>query len=207
MNDQAIYFDNPIHRYQHTLNPPLTQRLEMEHLEKVLGKIPGKTIVDFGAGSGRVTFWFLKKGFNVTAVDVSKQSLIDLQTLYNTRKTSSWGKLTAATALPITKVDAVIGADILHHVDMKEYLPKLYSILKSGGRIAFSEPNAWLLPWYLYLFIRRLPWNIERGILQMSVPNVIRCCQNAKFCNVSISGFPFFRWSAFRLFITAQKKK
>lgn len=205
MNDQATYFDDPTHRYQHTHNPPLAQRLEMEHLEKALGKTPGKTIVDFGAGSGRVTFWFLKKGFNVTAVDVSKQSLTDLQILYNTHKTSSWGKLTAATALPKTKVDAVVGSDILHHVDMQTHLPKLYRLLKPGGRAAFSEPHAWFFPWYVYLFLRRLPWNVERDILQMTACRITRELEKAGFQKIRITGFPGFVW--FRLIVSAQKTK
>lgn len=202
-NNQRAYFDVAANRYSTPVNPPLVQRLEMEHLERALGKIPGKTIVDFGAGSGRVTFWFLKKGFNVIAVDVSKQSLTDLYTLYTTHKTSSWGKLNTSTVLPKTKVDAVVGADILHHVDIKEYLPKLYRILKPGGSIAFSEPNAWFLPWYAYILIRKLPWSIERGILRMTAYRITQGLAKAEFHHIRIHGFPKFVW--FRLIVSAQK--
>lgn len=230
MNEQAAYFDNPTHRYQYALNPPFAQRLEMEHLERKLGRIPGNTIVDFGAGSGRATFHFLKKGYTVTAVDVSKQSLSTLQTLYNSHKTSSWGKLRIATTLPKTNVSAVIGADILHHVDMKTYLPILYRILTPGGRIAFSEPNAWHIPWYIHWAKKGIPWSIEKGVQQMTEGAIIDLLRRVGFHEIRIEGhgliptrffegfpllcthnalhwsnIPIFRKASFRFMITGTK--
>lgn len=201
MNNQRAYFDEAAHRYPTPVDPPLAQQLEVEHLERALGSIPGKTVMDFGAGSGRVTFWFLKKGYDVTAVDISPQSLSDLVRHYKQYKQPSWGILLTSSKLPNIRYDAIVGADILHHVDMKEYLPRLYSILKSGGRIAFSEPNAWFLPWYAYIVLRRLPWSIEKGILQITIPKIKQGLERAKFSDISIHGFLFH----FRLIITAAK--
>ncbi len=93
MNDQQIYFDESTHRhpFENALHPMLYQQLEMAHLEKSLSLSSGSRLLDFGAGSGRVTFWFLKKGYDVTTVDVSKQSLKDVSNMYHKHKTSTWG--------------------------------------------------------------------------------------------------------------------
>src|SRR3989344_827333 len=102
MNDQQRYFDDSSHRYPqvNAVNPPLAQEFEMEHLHKALGVLGGHNILDFGAGSGRVSFWFLKRGFDVTAVDVSPLSLRDLRRVYMRKRQKSWGALTTMTELP-----------------------------------------------------------------------------------------------------------
>jgi hypothetical protein len=60
---------------QHTLN----------EIEAVIGRLrqqPGiRSVVDFGAGSGRLTVPFLRHGFSVLAVDVSDRSLESLKNL------------------------------------------------------------------------------------------------------------------------------
>lgn len=231
MNDQATYFDDPTHRYQHALNPPLAQRLEMEHLEKALGKISGKNILEFGAGSGRVSFWFLKRGFDDTAVDVSPNSLRDLRRLYARKRRASWGSLTTMKQLPTAGAyDLVVGADILHHVEIKTYLPKLYTLLKPGGCIAFSEPNAWHIPWYVHWMREKIPWHIEKGVLQCTRRNLFQQLSLTGFQDIRIIGhglfptrflesmpllcafnarvlgnLPITRWFAFRFVIAARK--
>lgn len=187
MNDQQKYFDTKSHRYPHALHPAFSQRLELAHLEEALGPTP-KTLVDFGAGSGRVAIWFLKKGCDVTAVDVSAQSLLDLQRAYRRQRTKSWGRLRITTRLPNTTFDAVVGADILHHVDIKTYLPRLASLLKPGGRIAFSEPNAWHIPWYFHWMNERIPWRIEKGVLQCTIPNLRKQMRFSGFHHIRIDG-------------------
>ena len=187
MNDQQEYFDASSHRYQHALTPAFSQQLELSHLERALGLHP-KTVLDFGSGSGRVAIWFLKKGCDVTAVDVSKQSLLDLQDAYKRRKSASWGTLRIATRLPDATFDAVVGADVLHHVDIREYLPKLASLLAPGGRIAFSEPNAWHIPWYLHWMKEGIPWHIEQGVLQCTMSNLRAVARLAGLGDIRIDG-------------------
>lgn len=191
-DNQQRYFDDASHRYPDVVDPPFAQRLEMEHLERALGKTPGKNIMDFGAGSGRVTCWFLKKGYNVTAVDISQKSLSDLTRLFRRHRKPSWGILKTATKLPKSEFDAIVGADILHHVSLNTYLPKLYRTLKSDGRIAFSEPNAWHLPWYIHWYIERIPWEIERGALQCTLINLQKQLHRAHFSDVTIAGHGLF---------------
>lgn len=232
MNDQQHYFDDAAHRYPNAVNPPLAQQLEMEHLERSLGKLSGKTILDFGAGSGRVTFWFLKRGYDVTAVDVSLKSLTDLKRMYKYKRTSSWGKLKTTTALPEKQFDAIVGADILHHIDLPTYLPRLYRMLKPFGRIAFSEPNAVHLLWYIHYLREGIPWHIEKGILQCTITNLVKLFRHTGFSKVDVKGhgiiptkllnklptfcrlnalsfgnIPVVRSIAFRFILSAQRKQ
>lgn len=212
---QQHYFDIQSHRYiNNCLITP-----ELNALHNALHLKPKTTLIDFGSGNGRVSLYFLKKGYDIIAVDISKHSLEELEVLYESKKTSSWGKLTTSSSLPKIRVDGIVGADILHHVEITKILPKLITRLKPSGRIAFSEPNAWHLPWYLYLAFKHLPWSIERGIVECSYPNLQRLFTDAKYSNISISTFtPFLHtihidnlwpWNyvGFRLIISATQKK
>ena len=214
MNIQRAFFDHEKHRYptEDILTPKLAQQLEMTHLERALHIPPGSTILDFGAGSGRVTCWFLQRGYNVTAVDISTKSLLSLRQLYQAKRKKSWGKLTTSTTLPSDKrFDGIVGADILHHIDIPTELPKLYRILKPNGAIAFSEPNAWNVLWYLHYAIQRIPWHIEKGILHCTASNLKKQLSRAGFSAIHIDPHGLLptrlfnthptlcRWNAFTL--------
>lgn len=188
---QRAYFDQKNHRFdQHLLkSPPLFQQLELDQLFQALNISPKSQLIDFGAGSGRVSIFFLKLGFNVLAVDVSRQSLSDLSTYYRQHRQPTWGSLTISSNLPYRQTaDGIIGADVLHHISLTEYLPLFMKCLRPGGRIAFSEPNAWHLPWYFHYWVNKIPWSIEKGILQCTLPNLNSSFQTAGFNNVQITG-------------------
>jgi len=77
--------------------------------------------------------------------------------------------LTTSTTLPTTPVfDGIVGADILHHVDIHTILPQLKKTVKKNGVLVFSEPNGWNPLWYIYIFLKRLPWSIEKNIRLMN---------------------------------------
>lgn len=189
-NNQQLYFDRKSHRFDDTklLTPPYAQLLELLALEQSLKLNPASRIIDFGAGNGRISLYFLQKGHNVIAVDISKRSLNALQTVYDQYKTSRWGTLTTRTSLPTILVDAIVGADILHHISIKEVLPMFTKVLRRGGTLSFSEPNAWHLLWYIHYWLSRIPWDIEKNILQCTYFNLFTLFQNALFSHVSIIG-------------------
>lgn len=231
MNDQRDYFNDVSHQYRTDLliNTPMVQALEMQDLQANFHKKSVQSILDFGAGNGRVTFWFLQLGHNVTAIDISSRSLSDIRALYAKHKKPSWGILQTKTSLPHnTRFDVVVGADILHHVDIKKLLPQLKTVLKPHGRIVFSEPNAWHIPWYIHYARKRIPWHMERGILQCTYRNLYHQFACAGFQDIHIKGHgllptplissvsslckinalsfgdaPFFRGIAFRYIISA----
>lgn len=194
MKSQADYFDQPTHRFppSQILTPPPYQQLELLNLQQALLLKPPAQLIDYGAGSGRVSIHFLKQGFDVLAVDISKQSLHDLEQLYLDHKAQSWGHLTTATKLPTkTIADGLVGADILHHVDLPATLSLMKKALKPGGNLAFSEPNAWHLPWYLFLLVERVPWSIEKNIIHNNILYLKKHFNRAGFHQLKISGHGF----------------
>lgn len=79
---QSTFFDRKEHRYSIDLifHPPLHTILEVDEIMKrIVGLNSMDYVVDFGAGSGRVTIPLLQKGFSIWAIDVSNQSLENLR--------------------------------------------------------------------------------------------------------------------------------
>lgn len=191
---QSIYFDEPNHRIPSAdvLKPPAYQQTELHTLEKALSLKPPAQLIDFGAGSGRATIHFLTLGFDVLAIDVSRHSRKCLTQLYAKHQQTSWGHLTTAATLPTQPLaDGLIGTDILHHIDIPTYLPQFRQALKPHGHLAFSEPNAWHLPWYLYLLKEQVPWSIEKNIVHNNLPYLNTKFKHAGFHQIKITGHGF----------------
>lgn len=172
--------------------------LELKNIFDRLSGIDKKEpIVDFGSGTGRVTMFLLNKGYKINAVDIS------IKSLNNLKKVASFLKLKQLQTFSIIpkgkKFKAIIGADILHHVDINIYLPKFFNSLSKNGRVVFSEPGAFNLSWYLYLSIF-YDWNIEKGLVQCSYFNLMNIFKKYGFKKIKIVGLglfprPFFNWS------------
>jgi 2-polyprenyl-3-methyl-5-hydroxy-6-metoxy-1,4-benzoquinol methylase len=191
---QADYFNIESHRFstRYIAGPLYSQLLEMYHLKRSLKLPRGSHLVDFGCGSGRLSMYFLSHGYSVLAVDISAESLTELTKIYKQLHQNNWGRLTVATGLPHKTYDGIIGSDILHHVNLEKILPQLYQVLKPGGKMAFSEPNALNIFWYIYYLIYHIPWNIEQGILQNTYFNIYRLFKNNLFKNIRICGHGLF---------------
>jgi SAM-dependent methyltransferase len=198
---QEDFFDVEEHQYAQALveRPPLHTANEIGLLIERLRRHPGiESVVDFGAGSGRLTIPLLRQGYSVLAVDVSDKSLENLR---NLAARLSLPPPESARRLPRhTKFDAVVGTDILHHVDLDSELPVLHGALRDAGRLAFSEPGGCNPAWYLYLPLTA-PWHIEKGVQHCTYRNLRRTLERQGFEDVSIFGLgllprPFFNWSA-----------
>lgn len=194
INLQKDYFDIESHQYAASkiISLDTSHQLEIDHIENLLKLKPPKNIIDFGSGNGRIAIPFLKKGFNIHAVDISKKSLQALELIYKKNKTPHWGKLTSSTVLPENKkFDGLIGSDILHHVDINDVLPHIRKVLKLNAPLVISEPNAWHILWYLYI-LKKLDWQVEKGILQCSIPYIETSLRKNNFQNIGIEGHGFF---------------
>lgn len=192
LHDQIIFFDDKNHQYDKSLiqNPPLHTRLEINLILKELRTINRNNyIVDFGAGSGRLTIPLLQNSFSVLAVDISKKSLQSLT--YLARTLSLDALKTSPTIQYIEKTQGIVGTDILHHVDIDYYLPMFYSILKKNGRIVFSEPGALNLIWYFYLPLFS-NWGVEKGILTCTFSNLKNKLEKYGFKRIKIIGLGLF---------------
>jgi 2-polyprenyl-3-methyl-5-hydroxy-6-metoxy-1,4-benzoquinol methylase len=198
---QEDFFDIEEHQYAQALveRPPLHTAREIDAIISRLRWHHGvASVVDFGAGSGRLTIPLLRQRYSVLAVDVSDGSLDNLRRL--ARRLHLPSPPTARRLPQDRRYDAVVGTDILHHVDLDVYLPAIHDALHAGGRVVFSEPGGFNPTWYVYLPLTA-PWHIERGVRKCTYRNLKRQLERHGFSEISISGLgllprPFFNWSA-----------
>lgn len=224
---QKRYFELAEHQYPRDLvvAPPLHTAQELEGVLVALAGVPlDRPVIDFGAGTGRLTIALARIGYRVLAVDISGRSLAVL-----TRVAHELGlaDVQTSTSLPAGGAyGAVVGADVLHHVDLDEALPRLLALLGNGGRIVFTEPGGFNPAWYvLSAAHRRL--GIERRTVTCNLWTLPRALRRHGFQNVRITGvgllprplfgrsaaacrlhdragnLPLLRWLAYRYLIEA----
>jgi 2-polyprenyl-3-methyl-5-hydroxy-6-metoxy-1,4-benzoquinol methylase len=99
------------------IEPPLHVKEELDVIKQVIQRIAPQTtaVIDFGAGSGRLTIPLLQSGLHVIAVDISESSLRRLHALAD--ETGCSDRLRSTTSLPSERSHSLIaGTDVLHHV-------------------------------------------------------------------------------------------
>lgn len=187
---QKEHFKMMVHRYDEgfLVNPPIHVADETRGIITLLKEKHVQTVVDFGCGNGRLTIPLLQAGFSVTAVDISEESLERLRAIAKNLHCDS--RLNTSAHLPHGQFDAVVGADILHHVTIGEELNKLKSVLRRGGAIVFSEPNFLNISWILFI-TAFLDWRVERGIVQCNHFSLRSILKKYGFEGIRFDGFAF----------------
>ena len=120
---------------------------------------PGRRALEIGCGTGLFTEMFAQSGAALIAVDISGALLARAR----------------ARGLPEDRVqflekrfeecdleapfDAVIGSSVLHHLEIRPTLEKIYALLKPGGVLSFAEPNM-LNP--QIMIQKNIPWIKEK---------------------------------------------
>jgi 2-polyprenyl-3-methyl-5-hydroxy-6-metoxy-1,4-benzoquinol methylase len=102
---------------------------------------PGVRALEIGCGTGMFTELFAQSGAHLVAIDISSDLL----------KKAQARNLPSDRALFLEKriedydtdgsFDAVIGSSVLHHLDIETALIKIYTLLRPGGFMCFTEPN------------------------------------------------------------------
>lgn len=98
-------------------------------------------VLEIGCGTGLFTEYFADTGAHILAVDVSPELL---ETARNRKR---WPGSVEFRVQSFDDVDcrlpfdAVIGSSVLHHLDIRGAIKKIYQILKPGGMLSFAEPN------------------------------------------------------------------
>jgi SAM-dependent methyltransferase len=198
---QRQYFDLTEHQYprETVVRPPLHTVLELERVLEALKDVPHDgPIIDFGSGTGRMSIALARAGYSVLAVDVSERSLALLSEIARELDLSA---IQTASALPSEdRFPAVVGADILHHVDLNEYLPRIHTSLRRGGKAIFSEPGALNPAWYVYLPLFH-DLRVEKRIVTCNLFHLRRRFEQHGFRDVRITGLgllprPLFGWAS-----------
>jgi 2-polyprenyl-3-methyl-5-hydroxy-6-metoxy-1,4-benzoquinol methylase len=132
---------NPEHLARY-MNPPADTPYPLQYAFHLLGDVRGKTVLDFGCGSGENIVPLTKRGAHVIGLDISPD-LIDLA-----RQRLAMAGLSAdlrvasaySTGLSDESVDVVFNIALIHHLAIDQVLPEMSRILAKRGEIILSEP-------------------------------------------------------------------
>lgn len=120
---------------------------EYKEVIKLLRGVNGKKILNLGCGLGEEAVYLATLGAKIVAIDVSKEMLKTAKKLaqkYKVGKKISFLCMSAENLeFEKNSFDAVIGCNILHHVDIDNTMLQVKKILKAGGVAVFSEPLAY----------------------------------------------------------------
>jgi len=125
-----------------------------ETLESGLGQLSGKTLLDVGSGTGITSAYLASLGMKVTLLDISKKALNFSRQYFKRNK------------LPVTIVqenafsmkfapasfDVVWNGGVIEHFDdteKAEMIQKMWKLVKPGGMLLISAPNARDYPFML----------------------------------------------------------
>lgn len=102
---------------------------------------PNKRVLEVGCGTGLFTEMFASTGADITAVDLSSELLAKARARQLPADRIRFLEKPFEECAVDGPFDAVIGSSVLHHLDMGRALPKIFGLLKPGGRFSFAEPN------------------------------------------------------------------
>jgi len=112
---------------------------EKDKIEKFLSLLPGKRVLDIGCGPGRDAAEFVKRGYDVTGIDIT-ENFITLA-----KETVPEGTFFTMDMLDLTFDDntfeGVWASAVLLHLkreDIPEALKQIYRVLVPGGICRFS---------------------------------------------------------------------
>ena len=211
-NIQQIYYDEMVDYYTQLYQKPdyhfyrlfnfFVNSLGIERPE-------GLKVLEIGCGTGRYTINFLKMGFNIVGLDVSRKSLDILE---QTCKEAKLDRNLRIHQLDIEKddlhvilnetFDIVLCVHSLHH--MKDFflvIKRMASMVKDGGKVCCLEPNPlnpFLYP-FLFLFLKR-SWIIERGMLNCTEKKLRCAFREAGLTNIKVFNYGLFPPLAVNLF-------
>jgi ubiquinone/menaquinone biosynthesis C-methylase UbiE len=130
-----------------SLDPASLPPRPPDHLEAALLErardVDGKDVLDYGCGAGDLTLELLKRGADVTGLDISPGMVELARQRIGLHLPGREGTLVAgnaeATGLRDGSFDVIVGKWILHHVAVDAACRELRRLLRSGGTALFIE--------------------------------------------------------------------
>ena len=148
--DQLTYYDNQVADYEKAnglLKRGLTRAYERKAkiILKELADINPKRILEIGSGSGLMTY-FVAKLYKeeLVALDLSKEMLDLAKSRITNPKVSYVVGDGTKPDFPDGSFDAVIGVDIIHHLeDPRAAMKEWKRLVRPGGKMVFLETNVY----------------------------------------------------------------
>jgi SAM-dependent methyltransferase len=124
------------------LNPPPDTPYPLEYAFFLLGDVRGKTVLDFGCGSGENLIPLVERGANVIGIDISPELIQLAGERLNKAGKNAALKVASAyeTGLADESVDVVFSMSLLHHLDLPTVNQEIRRILRPGGLFILKEP-------------------------------------------------------------------
>lgn len=120
---------------------------EYKEVIKMLGNVESKKVLNLGCGLGEEAVYLAKLGAKVAAIDISRKMLSVTKKLallkYNVKNISYYHMSAEKLEFSNGTFDAVVGCNILHHVEILKTIKEVKRVLKTNGIGVFSEPLAY----------------------------------------------------------------
>ena len=112
-----------------------------EFLANAAGLGPGVRCLELGAGTGEFTVRLAESGCALVALELSVATAEICRVRLGGLAEVVVGNAETGEGVSGREFDAVVGVSVLHHLDLDACLRTMRTLLRSGGRFAFSEPN------------------------------------------------------------------
>jgi ubiquinone/menaquinone biosynthesis C-methylase UbiE len=178
------------------LSAPLHTVYPLEYAFALLGDVRGRTVVDFGCGSGENSLLLARRGANVVGVDISESLIRLAQRRIEINGLGNRAQFVVGSAhdLPIKDgiADVVLGIAILHHLNLSATSNEVHRILKPSGRAIFKEPvrDSRLLRAMRRLIPYRAP-DVSPFERPLTLREVQRFASKFRSCSIRAFSLPF----------------
>jgi SAM-dependent methyltransferase len=123
-------------------NPPRDTPFALEYAFYLLGDARGKTVLDFGCGTGENIVPLAERGARVIGMDISPDLIALARKRLNDANLEARLEVGSAydTGLPEESVDVIFCIALIHHLDIARVVEEMSRILVKGGVVILQEP-------------------------------------------------------------------
>jgi len=128
-----------IERY---LNPPADTSYSLEYAYNLIGDVRGKTVLDFGCGSGENVIVLGRRGARVIGIDISPDLIALAKNRAQQAEVTADLRIGSAydTGLPDRSVDVIFCIALIHHLEIPRVQREMARVLREDGYIVLQEP-------------------------------------------------------------------